>query len=908
MRVPNISMYVDSTYRLGKLTSDLQDANEVVSTQKKINEVSDDPLGFSQVLTLKNSLGNLEQIERNINMGKSWITNVETAMSSINDLILDAKVDATRLANDSMTADERRDTIAKIDHLINQIMNLGNTQVNGSYIFSGTKTNTITLQYNSDQTNIVYNGNNVPFEVRTDRNSGVQVGRDGKETFWENEIDINATNNTIVFKEDNAHGSASEKILEAVIPNGLYSKNKLELAVKNALNEVSASDGYGVIYQVDYNTDEKQFSIREDGSYNGFMQTEFLWRTSEYGYINDINTSTLINPDDLNIIIDNKDALLIGTPLPNGTEPFRLVWEGNDTWHIQNNPGYLIIPEYITGTADSVGIDLNDSGVADITITLDNAVRHSGEYIEFEIVAAKGDSSTGHEIGFSGNNLILAPPVSDTQAQFVTGIDIIDGTNDMIDFVETDSAGVSTTLSVDLDASAGTTSYTDMATLAGVIELGLETSSNLGPNNIDYTVSYDTENSRFNILENGSRLNQLDILWNTGVNSAVNVGSALGFYDFDDSVTYPVSDTAVAGPMTFDSTNNVIDFRETSIAGALSGQRSITIPEGIYADPNDVATAIQTRLRTESPWGVDYVVEWDNGTGEFMFKGSSSAIKGFELLWSSSGENFDNNAAQMLGFDNIQDDVVTFIESDIDIINLVIDGTNNKIDFQEITSGNIGLNTSKLTASIAQKTYTSHLELAFEIEKALELESRQKGNIIDYSVSFDSYTKKFTIKENGTELEEFHLQWQTGDNAPLSEGGTGESMGSILGFDIIDDVETPLKSSKDVEWGVFNTLFDLKQYLNNNDRDGIERTIGRLEINYDNMTSRIVDAGMKYSRLEIRQTLTTEVGLSLTERSSTIEDADIVESIMKIKNIEIAYQAALSSTAKVMNLSLVDYL
>lgn len=902
MRVPNISMYVDSTYRLGKLTSAFHDANEVISTGKRINEISDDPLGLSQVLTLKNSLGNLEQIERNINMGKSWITSVETAMASINDLILDAKVDVTRLANDSMTADERRDTIAKIDHLINQIINLGNTQINGSYIFSGTKTNTITLQYNQDKTNVVYNGDNTSFEVRTDRNSGVKVGRIGKETFWEDEIDINVTNNTIVFKEDNGHGSASEKILEAVIPNGLYNKDNLELAVKNALNEVSASDGYGVIYEVDYNMDEKQFSIREDGSFNGFLQTEFLWETSEYGYINNIKTSGSINPDDLNITIDNRDALLIDTPLPHGTEPFRLVWEGNDTWHIQNNPGYLIIPLHITGTANSVGIDLNDSGVADITINLDNAVRHSGDYIEFEIIAEKGDHSTGHEIGFSGNDLILAPPVSDRQAKFITELDITDGTNDMIDFVETNSAGVSTTLSVDLDASFGTTTYTDMATLAGVIEAGLEAAST---NNIDYTVSYDSENSRFNIRENGSSLNRLDFLWNTGVNNA---GATLGFYDFDDSVTYPVSDTAVAGPMTFDSTNNVIDFRETSIAGVLSGQRSIIIPEGIYADPTDVATAIQSALRSESVHGVDYVVEWDNGAGEFMFKGSSSDIKGFELLWSPSGENFDNNAAAMLGFDNTTDDVVTFIESDIDVINIVIDGTNNKIDFKEITLDNIGQSTSNLTASIAQKTYSSHAELASEIEKALELESRQKGDIIDYSVFFDNYTKKFTIKENGTELEEFHLQWQTGDNAPPSQGGTGESMGTILGFDIIDDVETPLKSAKDVEWGVFNTLFDLKQYLNNNDRDGIERTIGRLEINYDNMTSRIVDAGMKYSRLEIRQTLTMEVGLSLSERRSTLEDADIIESIMRLKNIEVAYQAALSSTARVINISLVDYL
>jgi flagellar hook-associated protein 3 FlgL len=65
---------------------------------------------------------------------------------------------------------------------------------------------------------------------------------------------------------------------------------------------------------------------------------------------------------------------------------------------------------------------------------------------------------------------------------------------------------------------------------------------------------------------------------------------------------------------------------------------------------------------------------------------------------------------------------------------------------------------------------------------------------------------------------------------------------------------------------------------------------------------------MKYSRLTVRETVTTEVSLSLKERRSNIEDADMVESIMKLMNIETAYQAALSSTSKVLNISLVDYL
>ncbi|MDD9303614.1 MAG: hypothetical protein HUK40_15240 [Desulfobacter sp.] len=84
MRVPNINTYYTATYLLGNLTEDLKNANEVTSTQKQINEISDDPLGLSQTLSIKNSIGNLDQIEENVIMGKSWLETSENAMTSIN--------------------------------------------------------------------------------------------------------------------------------------------------------------------------------------------------------------------------------------------------------------------------------------------------------------------------------------------------------------------------------------------------------------------------------------------------------------------------------------------------------------------------------------------------------------------------------------------------------------------------------------------------------------------------------------------------------------------------------------------------------------------------------------------------------------------------------------------------------
>ncbi len=1025
MRVPNINTYYTATYRLGNLTENLKNANEVVSTQKRINEISDDPLGLSQTLSLNNAIGTLEQIERNVITGKSWLETGEDALDSINNLILEAKSEAIRLSNDSVTSDERTDAVERIDSMIEQIVSIGNTQVNGNYIFGGTDTNIPPFTYDrsTEPDQVIYTGNSDPFEIRSDKNSQVQVGRDGKETFWDDQVEINSTNNAIVFKEDNGHGSASERVVTAVIPDGLYTKDDLETAVKNVLNAASAKEGYGVTYLVDYNEETQKFSIREDGTFPGYLRTEFKWESGGDAYINNVSTSNTIDPDDVTIGV-NTDALTIGTPEPHGTEPFTLIWQGNDTWKIVNNPGYTITPEIISGTAESIEIDLNESGTPDIRISLDGPVNKKGDFISFEIIPAKGDHSVGHEIGFNGDNLIQSSPVSDTQAQYITELEFTDGTNDRIFFREVNSTGGATPLSIDLSTAGGSVIYTDMDALAKTIETKMEVASAAGPNQVQYNVSYDARTSRFKIQEEGAVLDEFHLEW-----SLSNAASTLGFYPLDDSTVYPASDIPLDRTIVINDANNTFSFGETAlgstsetvttaivanntyrnatsfaaaveaslelastnlvdysvtynpatnrfniqdVSGTLSsfsldwagsspgsdtiakslgfspdvdfgnrlsydgntapvimtidsfnkwiefaetdadGNRvtaSIEIPEGDYTDTSHVASVIQTQMNAASYNKVDYVVVYDSVEQEFVFKkGANADIASFEMLWQSGGYT-QSNAADLLGFSSTNDDRVKFSISDREIINITIDGTNDKLDFIEITKEDGHLKTSRLTADIPQKNYTSHEQLAKAVEKAMEEESLNKGNRVDYTVAWDDVTRKFTIKENGHDLEEFQLQWNSGDNAPVDLGGTGQGIGSVLGFDSVeDDVYTAMESSREVEWGIFNTLIDLKQYLSENDRDGIERSIDRLEISYDNMTSKIVDTGMKYSRLQVRETITSEVSLSLTERRSNIEDADIIESIMNLQNIETAYQAALSSTSKVLNISLVDYL
>lgn len=94
---------------------------------------------------------------------------------------------------------------------------------------------------------------------------------------------------------------------------------------------------------------------------------------------------------------------------------------------------------------------------------------------------------------------------------------------------------------------------------------------------------------------------------------------------------------------------------------------------------------------------------------------------------------------------------------------IIIDATNNKIDFRESSSG-------QLTATIASGVYTP-AELCAEIEAQMELIGAQA-----YTCSFNDLNRKFTISSGGTYLD---LLFSSGTNASIS-------ISAPIGFDIED--------------------------------------------------------------------------------------------------------------------------
>lgn len=178
MRVANKTIYDFIKFNLGNITEELNKVNKIVSTGKRITNLSDDPVGLTQALDIKSVLSSTEQLERNIILGKSWLTASESALTSVQNLISDANALCVEMASATKGAAERASAANIIQNTIDEILSLANTEVNGRYIFAGT--NTAVAPFNEDGS---YNGNDNPFTIKMSRDATMAIGSDGEAVF-----------------------------------------------------------------------------------------------------------------------------------------------------------------------------------------------------------------------------------------------------------------------------------------------------------------------------------------------------------------------------------------------------------------------------------------------------------------------------------------------------------------------------------------------------------------------------------------------------------------------------------------------------------------------------------------------------------------------------------------------------
>ncbi len=247
MRVPTVTTFGSTTYQLGKITTQLNAANTAVVTGKRINTLSDDPVGLSQVLSIRSSLSNIDQLARNIATGRTWLNAGEAALGTAKDLITEAKTLSIQMVNGGVSDADRADAAEQIEGILLQMEELANTSVNGRYIFAGTRTDLKPFELDQSQDPpLSYSGNSTAFAVKTGSDAAVTVGHDGAAVFWDATLAVDDTNNRLDFSEDGVNP------LTATIPDGEYSHTELARIIEREMENASTSAGGGLDYTVAY--------------------------------------------------------------------------------------------------------------------------------------------------------------------------------------------------------------------------------------------------------------------------------------------------------------------------------------------------------------------------------------------------------------------------------------------------------------------------------------------------------------------------------------------------------------------------------------------------------------------------------------------------------------------------------
>lgn len=178
MRVANKSIFDAVKYNLGNISEELNRAGEVASTGKRINNLSDDPVGLIQTLNIRSTLSNMEQMGRNINFGRSWLTASESALTQVENVISDLKALCVQMASGTTGSSQRLSAAGTVQNMLDEIVSLANADVSGNYIFSGLKTDV--APFSQDGT---YNGDNNAFSIKISKNTTAEIGSDGQAVF-----------------------------------------------------------------------------------------------------------------------------------------------------------------------------------------------------------------------------------------------------------------------------------------------------------------------------------------------------------------------------------------------------------------------------------------------------------------------------------------------------------------------------------------------------------------------------------------------------------------------------------------------------------------------------------------------------------------------------------------------------
>jgi len=161
----------------------LSTAQQQVATGKKIFKPSDDPVGASRIVNLKDTVHVTKQYQSNIESARSHLTTEEGSLAGAVDVMQRARELAIEGNNASQTNETRSYIAEEIDQLGKELLGLANTtDSSGKFLFAGSKS-TLRPFARNEQGAFEYNGDDTQRYIQIGPKRRIATNDSGTDTF-----------------------------------------------------------------------------------------------------------------------------------------------------------------------------------------------------------------------------------------------------------------------------------------------------------------------------------------------------------------------------------------------------------------------------------------------------------------------------------------------------------------------------------------------------------------------------------------------------------------------------------------------------------------------------------------------------------------------------------------------------
>lgn len=178
MRVTQGMISSDVLRQINNSNERLSTYQQQLASGKKITLPSQDPVVATLGIAYRSDVTHVTQYQRNVSNAYQWLNNSDSALGQMDSVMQRVRELTVQASNGTNTPNDLKQINSEVEQLKQQLVDVGNTQVAGNYIFNGQRTSTppLSLQTNPDGTtavNVNTAATNNQYKVQI--NDGVQM-------------------------------------------------------------------------------------------------------------------------------------------------------------------------------------------------------------------------------------------------------------------------------------------------------------------------------------------------------------------------------------------------------------------------------------------------------------------------------------------------------------------------------------------------------------------------------------------------------------------------------------------------------------------------------------------------------------------------------------------------------------